>query len=97
LKLTHTKLSPLVQAHLAQLFVEAKWFYYFLVGHEYLFAADAKQLCKRKTIPVKMGEEFVDRELRCLSSQMKQGLPTQIQNSVRGLARLKKRGGKSGG
>lgn len=75
-----------MQAHLARLFVEAKWFYNFLVGHEDLFAADVKQLYKCKTIPVKMGEEFVDRELRCLSSQMKQGLATQIQNFVRELA-----------
>jgi transposase len=96
LKITKAKLSPTAQAHLERLFVEAKWFYNFLVGQENLFDAEVKKLYKRKTVPVKVGEEFEDRELCCLSSQMKQGLLTQIHNAVRGLAQLKKKGRKVG-
>jgi putative transposase len=97
LKLTHAKLVPPAQAHLERLFLEGKWYYNFLVSQEDLFAAETTNLYKRKVVPVKVGEEFEDRELRCLSSQMKQALLAKIQNAIRGLAQLKKNGHKVGG
>ncbi|MHA2272421.1 MAG: RNA-guided endonuclease InsQ/TnpB family protein [Candidatus Hodarchaeales archaeon] len=96
LKINRSKLNIASRRHLTRLFFEAKWFYNFLLSQEDVFATDVKNLYKRKTIPVKVGEEFADRELCCLSSQMKQGLLTQIHNSTRGLAQLKKKGQKVG-
>ncbi|MFX0113129.1 MAG: RNA-guided endonuclease InsQ/TnpB family protein [Candidatus Hodarchaeota archaeon] len=96
LKLTKAKLSPRSRAHLARLFLEAKWCYNFLVSQEDLFKPEAEPFYKLKVIPVKMGEEFEERELRCLSSQMKQALLTKTQNAIRGLAQLKKKGHKVG-
>ncbi|MHA2232525.1 MAG: transposase, partial [Candidatus Hodarchaeales archaeon] len=49
-----------------------------------------------QTVPVKVGEAYEDRELRCLSSQMKQGLVTRIHQSIRALAARKKNGHKVG-
>ncbi|MFX0114052.1 MAG: hypothetical protein ACFFB3_05860 [Candidatus Hodarchaeota archaeon] len=51
---------------------------------------------KVKSVPVKVGADFEDRQLTCLSSQMKQGLLTKTHNAVRGLAQLMKKGHKVG-
>jgi putative transposase len=80
------------RAHLCRLFLEAKWFYNWVLSHENVFFVDTIV----KHVPVKVGEDFEDRELRCLSSQMKQGLVTRIHNAIRALAQLKKKGQKVG-
>ncbi|MFW9917178.1 MAG: RNA-guided endonuclease InsQ/TnpB family protein [Candidatus Thorarchaeota archaeon] len=93
LKITKGKLSPRSRAYLARLFIEGKWFYNWIISQEDVFAVDTKI----KTIPVKVGEEFEDRPLTYLSSQMKQGLVTKTQHSIRALAKLKANGYKVGG
>ncbi|MHA2232956.1 MAG: RNA-guided endonuclease InsQ/TnpB family protein, partial [Candidatus Hodarchaeales archaeon] len=92
LKLTKAKLSTKAQTHLTRLFIEAKWFYNWIVSQENVFHLDTKI----KSVPVKVGNEFEERQLTCLSSQMKQGLLTKTHNSIRGLAQLKKKGRKVG-
>jgi transposase len=50
----------------------------------------------RKTVSVKVGPTFEERQLRCLSSQMKQGLVTQLHHAVSTLVTLKALGKKVG-
>ncbi|MHA2274035.1 MAG: RNA-guided endonuclease InsQ/TnpB family protein [Candidatus Hodarchaeales archaeon] len=92
LKITNAKLSPRSRAHLTRLFIEGKWFYNWIVSQEDVFDVDTKV----KSVPVKVGDEFEERQLTCLSSQMKQGLVTKTQHSIRGLAKLKAQGRKVG-
>jgi transposase len=92
LKIIQAKLSPHSRTHLARLFLEGKWFYNWLVSHEDVFAVDTKV----KSVPVKVGDDFEERQLTSLSSQMKQGLLTTTHNAIRGLAQLKKKGHKVG-
>jgi putative transposase len=51
---------------------------------------------KLRDVPVKVKDTFELRELRSLSSQMKQSLLKRIMDNIRGLARLKARGKKIG-
>jgi putative transposase len=51
---------------------------------------------KLKTVPVKVDDDFQEREICALSSQMKQALIKRLQDNVRGLAELKKKGVKVG-
>ncbi|MFQ5980240.1 MAG: RNA-guided endonuclease InsQ/TnpB family protein, partial [Candidatus Heimdallarchaeota archaeon] len=76
----------------ARLFLEAKWFYNWVLSQPDAFAVDSTL----QTVPVKVGAVFEARVLTCLSSQMKQGLVTQIQQAIRALAELKKTGHKVG-
>ncbi|MFQ5976527.1 MAG: RNA-guided endonuclease InsQ/TnpB family protein [Candidatus Heimdallarchaeota archaeon] len=92
LKINRRKLTPASRAHLGRLFLEAKWFYNWVLSHKDVFGVDTTV----KHVPVKVGDAFEDRELRCLSGQMKQGLVTQIHQAIRALAALKKKGHKVG-
>ncbi|MFQ5980352.1 MAG: RNA-guided endonuclease InsQ/TnpB family protein [Candidatus Heimdallarchaeota archaeon] len=90
--MNRAKLNATSRVHLARLFLEAKWFYNWVVSQPDAFSVAMTV----QTVPVKVGEKFEDRELRCLSSQMKQGLVTQIHQAIRALAALKKNGHKVG-
>jgi putative transposase len=92
LKLTRNKLRRATRAHLRCLFQEAKWFTNWALSGPDLFAIDTT----RKTVPVKVGSTFEERPLRCLSSQMKQGLVTQLHHAVSALITLKTQGQKVG-
>ncbi|MFW9916133.1 MAG: hypothetical protein ACFFGZ_11055 [Candidatus Thorarchaeota archaeon] len=74
LKINHRKLNRSSLEHLARLFLEAKWFYNWVLSQPDVFAVDAAV----QSVPVKVGDTLEDRELQCLSSQMKQGLVTRI-------------------
>lgn len=92
LKVNRAKINTASRAHLERLFLEAKWFYNWMLSQSDVFDVDTTV----KMVPVKVGEVFEERELRCLSGQMKQGLVTQIQQAIRALAALKKNGHKVG-
>ncbi|MHA2272701.1 MAG: RNA-guided endonuclease InsQ/TnpB family protein [Candidatus Hodarchaeales archaeon] len=92
LKVNRSKINTTSRVHLDRLFLEAKWFYNWVLSQPDVFNVATTV----QTVPVKVGEEFEDRELRCLSSQMKQGLVTQIHHAIRALAALKKTGQKVG-
>jgi hypothetical protein len=77
LKVNRSKMNTTSRTHLDRLFLEAKWFYNWVLSHSDVFTVDTTV----KTVPVKVGDEFEDRQLRCLSGQMKQGLVTQIHHA----------------
>ncbi|MHA2296469.1 MAG: RNA-guided endonuclease InsQ/TnpB family protein [Candidatus Hodarchaeales archaeon] len=62
------------------------------MGQLDVFAADTKV----KSVPVKCGDRFEDRPLRCISSQMKQGMATRVQEAIRALAAKKKKATEQG-
>ncbi|MFX0063587.1 MAG: RNA-guided endonuclease InsQ/TnpB family protein [Candidatus Hermodarchaeota archaeon] len=92
LKVDKSHLSNKTRAHLQQLFRQAKWLSNDILASEDLFTYDTKV----KAVNVKVGEHFESRYLDCLSSQMKQGLLSQIQADVRNLAKKKAKGQKVG-
>ncbi|MHA2495887.1 MAG: RNA-guided endonuclease InsQ/TnpB family protein [Candidatus Hodarchaeales archaeon] len=92
LKLNRAKINTTSRNHLNRLFLEAKWFYNWVVSQSDVFEVDTTV----KGVPVKVGDVFEERPLRCLSSQMKQGLVTQIQRAIQALAARKKKGHKVG-
>ncbi|MHA2272662.1 MAG: RNA-guided endonuclease InsQ/TnpB family protein [Candidatus Hodarchaeales archaeon] len=92
LKVNRSKMNATSRKHLDRLFLEAKWFYNWVLSHSDVFTVDTTV----KMVPVKVGDEFEDRSLRCLSGQMKQGLVTQIHHAIRALAARKKKGHKVG-
>jgi len=47
-------------------------------------------------VPVKVKDIFEIRDLRCLSSQMRQGIISRTQDNIRGLSERKKKGYKIG-
>jgi len=79
-------------AHLRRIFLEGKWFYNHSLNQDDVFAVDTKV----KSVPVKCGEVFEERDLRCLSSQMKQELAKRIKTSIKSLSTRKKKGNKVG-
>ncbi len=92
LKINRAKLNKISREHLRRLFLEAKWFYNWIISQPDPFVVDTKI----QMVPVKVIDRFEDRELRCLSSQMKQALVTRIHNAIRALAKLKKKGHRVG-
>jgi len=92
LKVNRSKLNATSRVHLERFFLEAKWFYNWVLIQDDPFNVDTTV----QTIPVKVGAEFEARDLRCLSSQMKQGLATQVQDAIKALAKLKENGRKVG-
>ena len=85
LKINRSKLNATSRVHLERLFLQAKWYCNWVLSQPDPFNIDTKV----KMVPVKVGDQFEDRELRCLSSQMKQELATQVQDAIRALAKLK--------
>jgi len=95
LKFDKSKISKTRLAILNRLFLEAKWFTNYIIANGILnFKPQADY--KVKTVPVKVGNAFQEREIQALSSQMKQALIKRLQDNVRGLAELKKNGVKVG-
>jgi len=95
LKFDKSKISKTKLAILNRLFLEAKWFTNYIIANGILnFKPHADY--KVKTVPVKVGDTFQEREIQMLSSQMKQALIKRLQDNVRGLAELKKKGVKVG-
>jgi len=95
LKLDKSKISKTKLTILNRLFLEAKWFTNYIIANGILnFKSHADY--KVKTVPVKVGDMSQEREIQVLSSQMKQALIKRLQDNVRGLAELKKKGVKVG-
>ncbi|MFX1534909.1 MAG: RNA-guided endonuclease InsQ/TnpB family protein [Promethearchaeota archaeon] len=74
--------------HLRALFLQAKWLMNAMIESEDVFTFDTKV----KEVLVKVGEEYEVRQLSLLSSQMKQGLHTQIEQDIQNLAKKKAKG-----
>ena len=74
------------------LFLEAKWLYNYCVGHPNVFSIDDTITA----VPVKVKDLFELRQLRQLSSHMRQSIITRTQQNIRSLARVKAKGHKIG-
>jgi putative transposase len=91
-KIDRSHLSNDVQGHLSKLFKEAKWFYNHCLALNAMDEIDTT-VC---SVPVKIGDEYEDRDLSVLQGQMKQSIRTRLWGSLASLAALKKKGFKVG-
>jgi len=91
-KIDLSHLSNTTQKHLNRLFLEAKWLYNHVLSQHNIFEMDDKI----HEVPVKVKDIFEIRDLRCLSSQMRQSIISRAQDNIRGLSELKKKGHKIG-
>ena len=92
LKIDKSKLSKQSANHLNQLFKEAKWFYNYCLSLDDVNNADTKA----KSVPVKVLEEYENRDFLALKSGMKQGIKTRMFNSMSSLKALKQNGRRIG-
>ena len=93
LKLDRSHLSLEQKEFLRKLFLEAKWFYNYLLSHKKIKDADTNA----KIVPVMLRDgSFEDRALEVLPSSSKQGLQNRVFSSIKTLSTLKKQGKKIG-
>jgi putative transposase len=92
IKIDKSHLNQVTQEHLNRLFLEAKWFYNHVLSQHKIFGMDDKV----HEVLVKVKDIFEIRDLRCLSSQMRQGIISRTQDNIRGLSEWKKKGYKIG-
>ena len=90
MKVIKNKLSKEQAEHLRLLFLEAKWFYNYMLANPSLRNDIGAKL---KVVSVKLPDgTFEQRELKHLSGQMKQSIATGINRSIKTLAKLKAKG-----
>jgi len=87
-KLDRSHLNQDSLTRLRLLFLEAKWLYNYCVGHPNAFSIDDKITA----VSIKVKDQFEMRQLKQLSSHMRQSIITRIQQNIRSLARLKAKG-----
>ncbi len=92
IKIDKSHLNQVTQEHLNRLFLEAKWFYNYILSQHKIFGMDDKV----HEVPVKVKDIFEIRDLRCLSSQMRQGILSRTQDNISSLSERKKKGYKIG-
>jgi putative transposase len=92
IKIDLSHLNHASQEHLNRLFLEAKWLYNHVLSQHNIFEIDDKI----HEVPVKVKDIFEIRDLRCLSSQMRQSIISRAQDNIRGLSERKKKGYKIG-
>ena len=79
---------------LERLFLEAKWFYNYLIAD--IDNRLNKQSEKLKEVEIKTPNGFEKRKLKILGSQIKQGIVERIKNNLKALKKLKEQGYKVG-
>jgi len=97
-KIAELKLQKLTRQRrqrLKRLFLEAKWFYNWVVASLEL-RLTSKETSKVKTVEIKVKDHIEPRELKLLSSQMKQEIVQSIWNSLKSLKKIKGNGRKVG-
>jgi putative transposase len=87
-KFDSSHLNQHTKAQLQRLFLEAKWLYNHILSQSNVCDMDYKLA----EVPVKVKDSFELRELRYLSSHMKQSLISRTIDNIKGLARLKAKG-----
>ena len=89
-KIDYSKLSRKRRKEVNLLFREAKWF-------RNAYIADMKGVTdKDKTVKVKVGDEFEDRDIAILGSQIRQSIISGVKDSLKSLKALKDNGHKVG-
>lgn len=91
-KIDLSTLSNITISSLNKLFIEGKWLYNSILASEDIIDYDTKT----KEVTIKVKDEFENRNLETISSQMKQGIKTRIFNSLSTLKALKEKGYKTG-
>jgi len=87
-KVDTSKLSTTSLKHLNKLFIEAKWFYNYCLSKDNVNLSNTTL----KEVPVKVKDQFENRKLDTISSQMKQSIKGKIFDNLRTLSSLKKKG-----
>ena len=90
IKVDASKLSSFQKDTINALFREAKWFRNYALSD--INSADDKI----KVLSIKVGDNFEERNLTILGSQVKQSVITEIKSSLKSLNKAKKRGRKVG-
>jgi len=81
--------------NLERLFLEGKWFTNYIISKGITDSVPYRDY-KVNKVNVKVKDKFEERELRLLSSQMKQYIIKRLQNNVKALHELGKKGKKVG-
>ena len=89
-KIQENRLSKAKLEKLRRCFPEAKWLYNAVVVSETLTLEDTS------TVQVKVKDTFEEREIKCLSAQMKQSVIESAKTNISNLAKAKKKGLKIG-
>jgi putative transposase len=91
-KIDRSKLSKETINYLVRLFVEAKWYYNYVISHKKINDAETKI----KVVPVKVGDIYENRTLNVLTAQMRQDIKARTFGSLKALKALKEQGFKVG-
>ena len=81
LKIDRSHLNQKSERNLNRVFLEAKWFYNSILASQDVFFL-SKDHYKTKEVQVKVKNRFETRELKCLSSQMKQEIIDRTKDSM---------------
>jgi len=84
-KLSNNKLNSTTKLALAKLYLEAKWFYNYILSQDNVWDFDTKTSIV--SVRLKNGS-FEERKIENLSSQMKQSIHTRIKNAIIALSKL---------
>lgn len=90
-KVQENRLSNAKREKLKRCFLEAKWLYNAILATETLTLEDTS------SVQVKVKDYFEEREIKCLSSHMKQSIADSVKTNVSNLSKAKKHGLKVGG
>lgn len=95
LKFSKTRISKKAWADLNQVFKEGKWLYNEILASEDIFGYDTKG---KKTVLVfnPITEEYEERRLEHLGSQVMQGICSELKQNIVNLSKAKKKGRKVG-
>ena len=88
LKIDKSHLSTGKLQYLRRLFLEAKWLYNYILSTENVFDFDTKT---KKVIVLNKNKEKEKRELKVLSSQMRQAVKQKIEYAIKSLSAKKKK------
>ena len=91
-KVDKSTLSKPTLEHLNKLFLESKWLYNSIISSKDIGKYDTKVT----SVPVKVMNEFENRNLEKISAQMKQGIHTRIFSSLATMKALREKGYKTG-
>ncbi len=89
LKIDESHLNLVQRNFLHMSFLEAKWFYNFVISQNNIFDSSIR---KSNTVIVKKADTLEDRNIKYISAQMKTGLHERICSAIKMLSTKKKKG-----
>ena len=92
LKIDKSHLNKNTKEQLNMMFLEAKWLLNYAISQDNIYDVDYKI----NKVPVKVRDVFEERDIKYLSSQMRQEIINRIKDNITGLSETKKRGRKVG-